>query len=145
MFNYFGSLYYSNQDSLGVAMQVLVVIFLVIFYVIMIIFSWAGIKLFYNVSRLSDLKQCDALTKTVIFIVVLALVSIVLRVLFESNFSNMFLFRCILTSLLAISGKVVAEFWRRELSHWTLQKVAFRVFQGSYVLATLGVIFGIIK
>jgi len=136
VFNYFGSLYL-NHDSLGVAMQVLFLIFLVIYYII--IFSWAGIKLFYNVSRLSDLKQCDALTKTVIFIVVLALVSIVLPVLFKSNFPNMFLFGCILTSLLAISGKVVAEFWRSEPSHWTLQKVAFRVFQGSYVLVTLGV------
>ena len=55
VFNYFGSLYYSNRDSLGVAMQALFVIFLVIYYII--IFSWAGTKLFYNVSRLSDLKQ----------------------------------------------------------------------------------------
>ena len=52
----------------------------------------------------------------------------------------MFLLGCILTSLLAICGKVVAEFWRSGPSHWTLQKVAFRVFQGSYVLVTLGVV-----
>ena len=137
VFNYFGSLYYSNPDSLGVVMQVFFVIFLVVYYII--IFSWAGIKLFYNVSRLSDLKRCDALTKTVIFIVVLALASIVLPLIFERNFPDMFLFSCILTSLLAISGKVVIQFWRSERSHWTIQKVAFRIFQGSYVLVTLGV------
>jgi len=42
VFSYFGSLHYSNPDSLGVAMQVLFVICLVICYII--IFSWAGIN-----------------------------------------------------------------------------------------------------
>lgn len=135
IFNYFGSLYYS--DSLALVLQVFFVICLVVYYVI--IFSWAGIKLFYNISRFRDLRNCDALTKTVIFIVVLAVSSIALPLVFRENFPNMFLFTCILTSLLAISGKVILEFWRSERSHWTIKKVAFRVFQGSYVLVTLGV------
>ena len=137
VFNYFGSLYYSNPESLGLGIQIFFVLCLVAYYII--IFSWAGIKLFDNVSRLSDLKKCDALTKAVIFILILALVSIVIPVLFETNFPNMFLFSCILTCLLAIIGKVVIQFWRSERSHWTFQKVAFRIFQGSYVLVTLGV------
>ena len=135
IFNYFGSLYYS--DMLSLVMQVFFLICLVVYYVI--IFSWAGLKLFYNISRLSDLKKCDAFTKAVIFIVVLAVCSIGLPVVYRQNFPNMFLLTCILTSLLAISGKVVLEFWGSERSHWTIQKVAFRVFQGSYVLVTLGV------
>lgn len=137
VFNYFGSLYYSNPDSLGLGIQILLLLCLVAYYIS--IFSWAGIKLFYNISRLSDLKKCDALTKAVVFIVVLAFSSIVLPLMFKTNFPNMFLFSCIFTCLLAISGKVVIQFWRSERSHWTIQKVAFRIFQGSYVLAALGV------
>lgn len=137
IFNYFGSLYYANPESLGVVMQVFFVICLVAYYLIM--FSWAGVKLFNSVPRLRDLTHCDALTKTVLFILVLALVSIVLPVMFKRNFPNIFLFGCIITSLLVISGKVVIQFWRSERSHWTLQKIALRIFQGSYVLVTLGV------
>lgn len=137
VFNYFGSLYYSNPESLSLGIQIFFVLCLVVYYII--IFSWAGIKLFYNISRLSDLKKCDAFTKAVIFIVILALAGIVFPVLFETNFPNMFLFSCILTCLLAITGKALIQFWRSERSHWTIQKVAFRLFQASYVLATLGV------
>lgn len=137
VFNYFGSLYYSNSGSLSLGMQIVFVLCLVAYYII--IFSWAGVKLFYNISRWSDFKKCDALTKAVIFIVILALASIAFPVLFKTNFPNIFLFSCILTCLLAIIGKVVIKFWRSERSHWTVKKVAFRIFQGSYVLATLGV------
>lgn len=137
VFNYFGSLYYSNTRSLSLGMQIFFVLCLVVYYII--IFSWAGVKLFYNISSWGDFKRCDALTKAVIFIVIVALASIVLPVLFKTNFPNMFLFSCILACLLAIIGKVVIKFWRSERSHWTIKKVAFRIFQGSYVLATLGV------
>lgn len=137
VFNYFAALYSSNSNSLGLAMQVLFIVCLVLYYIF--IFSWAGINLFNNVSSCSDLKQCDVLTKTVIFIAVLAIVSIVLPLLFKNNIPNIFLFACILTSLLAISGKILIQFWKSERSHWTIQKVAFRIFQGSYVLVTLGV------
>lgn len=118
-------------------MQIVFVLCLVAYYII--IFSWAGVKLFYNISSWGDFKKCDVLTKAVIFIVILALASIALPVLFEPNFPNMFLFSCISACLLAIIGKVLIKFWQSERSHWTVQKVAFRVFQGSYVLVTLGV------
>lgn len=137
VFNYFGSLYYSNPESLSVGLQIFFLLCLVTYYII--IFSWAGTKLFYNISRLSDFKKCDALTKAVNFILILALVSVVFPVLSGRNFPNMFLFSCISTCLLSILGKVVIQFWRSERSHWTCKKVAFRIFQGSYVLATLGV------
>lgn len=137
VFNYFGSLYYSNTESLSVGMQIVFVLCLVAYYIIM--FSWAGVKLFYNISRWGDFKRCDVLTKAVIFIVILALASIALPVLFKTNFPNIFLFTCILACLLAIMGKVVIKFWQSERSHWTVKKVAFRIFQGSYVLVTLGV------
>ena len=137
VFNYFGSLYYSNTDSLSLGMQIVFVLCLVVYYII--IFSWAGVKLFYNISSWGDFKECDALTKAVIFILIVAFASIVLPLLFGRNFPNIFLFSCILACLLAIIGKVVIKFWRSERSHWTIKKVAFRIFQGLYVLATLGV------
>lgn len=137
VFNYFGSLFYSNPEDLSLGMQIVFVLCLVVYYII--IFSWAGVKLFYNISSWGDFKKCDALTKAVIFIVIVAFVSIVLPVLFKKNFPNTFLFSCILACLLAIIGKVVIKFWRSERSHWTIKKVAFRIFQGSYVLVTLGV------
>lgn len=138
VFNYFGSLYNpTDTESLSVGMQIVFVLCLVAYYII--IFSWAGVKLFYNISSWGDFRKCDVLTKAVIFIVILALASIALPVLFEPNFPNMFLFSCISACLLAIIGKVLIKFWQSERSHWTVQKVAFRVFQGSYVLVTLGV------
>ena len=137
VFNYFGSLYYSNTESLSVGMQIAFVLCLVAYYII--IFSWAGVKLFYNLSSWGDFRKCDVLTKAVIFVVTLALASIALPVLFKTNFPNIFLFSCILACLLAIIGKVLIKFWRSERSHYTFKKVAFRIFQGSYVLVTLGV------
>ena len=137
VFNYFGSLFYSSTGSLSLGMQIAFVICLVVYYII--IFSWAGVKLFYNISSWGDFKKCDALTKAAIFIVILALASIVLPVFYKTNFPNMFLFSCISACLLAIIGKVVIKFWARERSHWTIKEVAFRFFQGSYVLVTLGV------
>ena len=141
VFNYFGSLYYStytsDTESLSVGLQIVFVLCLVAYYIIT--FSWAGVKLFYSISSWGDFKKCDVLTKAVIFIVILALASIALPVLFQPNFPNIFLFSCISACLLAVVGKVVIKFWQSERSHWTVQKVAFRVFQGSYVLVTLGV------
>ena len=137
VFNYFGSLYVTDTRSLGLGIQIVFVLCLVAYYII--IFSWAGVKLFYNISSWSDFKKCDALTKALIFIAVLTFTSVVIPVLFKTNFPNIFLFSCILACLLAIIGKVVIKFWRSERSHWTVKKVAFRIFQGSYVLVTLGI------
>ena len=141
VFNYFGSLYYSTDtsdtESLSVGLQIVFVLCLVAYYIIT--FSWAGVKLFYSISSWGDFKKCVLLTKAVIFIVILAIASIALPVLFQPNFPNIFLFSCISACLLAVVGKVVIKFWQSERSHWTVQKVAFRVFQGSYVLVTLGV------
>ena len=139
IFNFFGSLFYSNPDSLGLAMQIIFVVCLVAYYIT--IFSWVGIKLFYNISHISDLKKCDELTKAGVFFVILVIVSIVLPVFYGTNseFPNMFLFSCISSCLLAIIGKVLIQFWRSERSHWTFQKVMFRFLQASYILVTLGV------
>lgn len=137
VFNYFGSLYSNNIASWSLGMQIVLVFCLVVYYII--IFSWAGVKLFYNISSWGDFKKCDALTKALLFIVTLTLASIVIPVLFTTNLPNIFLFSCILACLLAIIGKVVIKFWQSERSHWTVKKVAFRIFQSSYVLVTLGV------
>lgn len=137
VFNYFGSLYYSDSHSLSLLMEVLFFVCLVAYFVI--IFSWAGKKLFFNVSSYRDLKNFDTLTKTIFFIIALSVVLIVLPALEKTDFPNLFLFGCIFTSLLSISGKVIIGFWRSERSHWTIRKVLFRIFQGSYVLVTLGI------
>jgi len=99
-------------------------------------FYWIGKKLFLNVSNFRD---CDVLTKLVSFILALSFVAIVLPVVYKRNFPNIFLFGCIFSSLLAICGKVIVEFWRSDLSHWTVRKLAFHFLKGSYVLVTLGI------
>ncbi|XP_015779487.1 PREDICTED: uncharacterized protein LOC107357363 [Acropora digitifera] len=99
-------------------------------------FYWIGRKLFLNVSNFRD---CVVLTKIVSFILALSCVAIVLPVVCKRNFPNIFLFGCIFSSLLAICSKVIVEFWRSDLSHWTVRKLAFHFLKGSYVLVTLGI------
>lgn len=135
VFNYLGSLYY--KSSLSRAMEILFIFFLVIY--LLLIFLWAARKLFYDVSSLSDLRKCDALTKAVFFILVFILVAIALPLEFENNIPEIFLFSCIITSLLAIFGQVAIKFWKSDKTHWSMQKIAYLVFQAMYVLVTLGV------
>ena len=135
VFNYLGSLYY--KDTLSSAMEILFIIFLVIY--LLLIFLWAARKLFYDVSSLSDLRKCDALTKAAFFILVFVLVAIALPLEFKKNIPEIFLFSCIITSLLAIFGQVGVKFWKSDKTHWSMQKIAYLVFQGLYVLVTLGV------
>ena len=134
IFNYFGSLYFSDESNLSVGMKIAFITCLVVYA--LTIFYWTGKKLFLNVSNFRD---CVVLTKIVSFIVSLSFVAIFLTVVYKRNFPNIFLFGCIFTSLLAICGKVIVEFWRSDLSQWTVRKFAFHFLKGSYVLVTLGI------
>ena len=131
VFNYFGSLYSLGGSYFSVGMTIAFITCLVAYS--LVLFCWAGKKLFLNVS---NFRNCDVLTKIVFFIVALSFVVIVLPVVFKGNFPNIFLFGCILTSLLAICCKVIIEFWRRD---YTVRKLAFHFLQVSYVLVTLGI------
>ena len=133
IFNYFGSLYFSDESNLSVGMKIAFITCLVAYA--LTLFYWIGKKLFMNVSNFRD---CDVLTKIVAFALALSVV-IVLPVVYKRNFPNIFLFGCIFSSLLAICGKVIVEFCRSDLSHWTVRKFAFHFLQGSYVLVTLGI------
>ena len=133
IFNYFGSLYFSDESNLSVGMKIAFITCLVAYA--LTLFYWIGKKLFMNVSNFRD---CDVLTKVVAFALALSVV-IVLPVVYKRNFPNIFLFGCIFSSLLAICGKVIVEFWRSDLTHWTVRKFAFHFLQGSYVLVTLGI------
>ena len=130
IFNYFGSIY-SSDEIISVT---IFIIFVVVYYLILII--WAGIELFWNVSRFRDR---DVITKLVLFIVEFILVVIVVLVGLRGNFPNILLFGCIFTSLLAIFGKLVVQFCRSDLNHCTVQKLAFHFLQGSYVFILLGI------
>ncbi|XP_074632502.1 uncharacterized protein LOC141890865, partial [Acropora palmata] len=133
IFNYFGSLYFSDESNLSVGMKIAFITCLVAYA--LTLFYWIGKKLFMNVSNFRD---CDVLTKIVAFALALSVV-IVLPVVYKRNFPNIFLFGCIFSSLLAICGKVIVELWRSDLSRWTVRKFAFHFLQGSYVLVTLGI------
>ncbi|XP_067031737.1 uncharacterized protein [Acropora muricata] len=133
IFNYFGSLYFSDESNLSVGMKIAFITCLVAYA--LTLFYWIGKKLFMNVSNFRD---CDVLTKIVAFALALSVV-IVLPVVYKRNFPNIFLFGCIFSSLLAICGKVIVELWRSDLGHWTVRKFAFHFLQGSYVLVTLGI------
>jgi len=134
IFNYFGSLYFSDESNLSDGMKIAFITCLVAYA--LTLFCWIGKKLFLNVSNFRD---CDVLTKIVSFILALSFVAIVLPVVYKRNFPNIFLFGCIFSSLLAICGKVIVEFWRSDLSHWTVRKFAFHFLKGLYVLVTLGI------
>lgn len=134
IFNYFGSLYFSDESNLSDGMKIAFIFCLVVYA--LTLFYWIGRKLFLNVSNFRD---CVVLTKIVSFILALSFVAIVLPVVFKRNFPNIFLFGCIFSSLLAICGKVIVEFWRSDLTHWTVRKLAFHFLKGSYVLVTFGI------
>ena len=135
IFNYFGTLYYAK--GLSLLMKTFFAICLAVWY--LVIFSWAGFKLFYKIPFRNYLHDCNALTKAIIFTVVLITACIGLPVLYETDFPDIFLFTCIVASLFAIIGKVLIQFWNSEQSHWTFKRVAFRICQGSYVLMTFGI------
>ena len=133
IFNYFGSLYSLGGSYFSDGMKIAFITCLVAYS--LVLFYWAGKKLFLNVS---NFRNCDVLTKIVLFIVALSFVVIVLPVVYKRDFPNIFLFSCIFTSLLAICGKVIIEFWRSDLSDCTVRKLAFHFLQVLYVLVTLG-------
>lgn len=138
IFNYFGSLLYKNRGEMGLAMKLIFVVCLVFYYIS--ILSWVGIKLFYNILSKSDLKKWDEVLKAVFFFVILVVISIVFPVHFgiQFDFPDMFLFSCISACLLAITGKVLIQFFRTTRRCCTFQTFIFRFFQVSYILVTLG-------
>lgn len=138
IFNYFGSLFYYSPDSMGLVMKITFVICLVFYYIS--ILSWVGIKLFYNVSRKSDLRKRDEVIKAVMFFAILVIVCIALPLYYgiKFDFPDMFLFSCISACLLAVTGKVLLQFFRNTRRCCTFQTFIFRFFQASYILVTLG-------
>ena len=152
IFNYFGSLYSSDEITSGVTLFIICV---VAYYLMLI--TWAGIKLLDRRDR-TFIRKCidrslcrvepsqseenrkriplDVVTKLVLFVFVVISVAIVVPLVFKRNFPNIFLFGCIFTSLLAISGKLIVEFCEGDLSHCTKKNAAFHFLQILYVVVT---------
>ena len=158
IFNYFGSLYASDEIGSGVTMFIICV---VAYYLILI--AWAVMKLFgYRSSSLSGVEPSaregnrvsepiqvchrdpDVKAKCVLLIIVVILVVILvpLKFGFRKDFPSIFLFGCIITALLAIIGKVIVQSLGSsdcscDFSRCTVRKVAFIFLKGLYVLVTI--------
>lgn len=139
IFNYLGSLYSLPKDmyNLNHILKVLFVVSLCIWY--LLIFLWAGCKLFYPVKSCEDLSNCEEMTKAILFVLTIGVTCILLPILFKNDLPHLFLFSCIAASLISIFGKVLLMFWKSDRSDCTFKKVIFRILQGSYILITLGV------
>ncbi|XP_067031743.1 uncharacterized protein [Acropora muricata] len=146
IFNYFGSLYASDEISSGVT---LFIIFVVAFYLILA--AWVAVKLFgrYRQRRVApaageqpqpnqedhpDVTEKPVLLFIMVFSVTL---NVLLIFLFKKNFPKIFLFGCIITALLAIIGKVIVQFRRSGLTCCTRSFEWKLVFQVSYVVVTV--------
>ena len=147
IFNYFGSLYASDEISSGVA----IFIFCVVAYFFILI-AWAVMKLFGSYNRVEPsaregncvsepIQVChgDVTAKRVLLIIAIFSFAIIVSLIFGfgKDFPKVFLIGCIATAALEIVGKVIVQCCRSESSRCTGWKLAF---QGLYLAVMVGII-----
>ena len=139
IFNYLGSLYSMNTTyTLNHVVRVLFVVCLCIWYVL--IFTWAGRKLFYPIRSCGHfLSNSKGRIKAVFFVITIGVTCVLLPILMKHDLPDLFLFSCISASLISLTGKVITVLCQSKPSKWTFKKLMFRAFQTLYVLVTLGV------
>ena len=147
IFNYFGSLFASDETSSGVTMFIICVM---AYFLILIV--WAAMKLFGSYNRVEPsaregncvsepIQVChrDVTAKRVLLIIVVFTVAIIVPLIFGfgKDFPKVFLIGCIATAALEIVGKVIVQCCRSGSSQCTGWKLAF---QGSYLAVMVGII-----
>ena len=139
MFNYLGSLY--NLQKLNIVVEVIFFIALTIWY--LYLFCWAVLKVFSLQIATRDyhgLLNCKGVTKILCFISTVVFTAVVFPYVYDNDMSSLFLFSCILASLLSIFGKVIIHANDKLfLDQCSFKRVMFRLFQVLYVLSTMTV------
>ena len=131
IFNYFGSLYFSDEIILSSGMKIF---FKICFWAfISILFLWAWCKLFCNTSSCRDIKSViEKKPKQFLVFALVLIIVILLNVLLKENFPNILLFGCISTSMFAICGKLCVQ-----CGSYTKPGCLCKILQPLYVLSTV--------